>query len=59
MMCMKGRKIDSELHQDVHYYEFVVSYVNTMKMPSGPETSFLLTQEKSVYLSTLHFQGLQ
>lgn len=29
MMCMKGRKIDSELYQDVDLYEFVVSYVNT------------------------------
>ncbi len=26
MMCMKGRKNNSELYKDVHLFEFVVSY---------------------------------
>lgn len=58
-MCMKGRKNNSELYKDVHLFEFVVSYAISVFSENDLWSQFLLTQEKTVYLFTVHFQGQQ
>lgn len=58
IMCMKGRNRFRAVWVRSQLCKHLV-FLFLANMPSGPETLFLLTQEKTVYLSTIHFQGLQ